>query len=289
MTLTPAQLRVIPLLRSVPDAFLSQVSMLFTRISVEAGTVLFKAGDPASTFYLLEEGEVALKEDGEIRIVIHPPAPIGELGALTALIRNTTAIATRASKLWQVTSEKLVGFFEANPDVAFPFYHELLQEAADKIQRDQVRLEDMRKNIIRTQKEMKQLRDYVLQSQDTPISDTVHDALEKLIQQNRRVNYRVGPQVLLPAHVRFDDGTIAPVVEVSRTRISFARSGAPMPELDSTWSGVLQLSGPEIPISGKIVGREGDRADLELDLLIDEFSAIFDGYLTRVQLLDFLV
>ena len=61
------------------------------------------------------------------------------------------------------------------------------------------------------------------------------------------------------------------------------------PVAGQRFSGVLQLSGPEIPISGRVLRVLDGRVDLELDLLLDEYSAALESYLTRVQMLDYLV
>jgi hypothetical protein len=54
-------------------------------------------------------------------------------------------------------------------------------------------------------------------------------------------------------------------------------------------SGVLDLAGTDVPVSGKVLRAAGPRVTVELDLLIDEYAATLEGYLTRVQLLDILV
>jgi hypothetical protein len=146
----------------------------------------------------------------------------------------------------------------------------------------------MREHIIVTQKAMKGLRDFILESPDSPISRRVHDALEGLIQQNRRANYRVEPPPALAAYLRLDDGRVATVVELSRTHINFRLAGA-LPEQNGELSGVLALAGPEIPASGRVLRVQGDRVVLVLDLLLDEFAAVLEGYLARVQMFDFLV
>ncbi|MGN6109794.1 MAG: hypothetical protein ACTHU0_32095 [Kofleriaceae bacterium] len=66
-------------------------------------------------------------------------------------------------------------------------------------------------------------------------------------------------------------------------------SEAAAPPSDAWISGVLALGGTEIPVSGKVHRLEGARLTVELDLLIDEYVAVLEGYLTRVQLLDVLV
>jgi hypothetical protein len=66
---------------------------------------------------------------------------------------------------------------------------------------------------------------------------------------------------------------------------------SPVPKVGAWRSGVAQLAGAEIPVSGKVMRSAADtrRITLELDLLLDEYVAVLEGYLTRVQLLDILV
>jgi hypothetical protein len=150
-------------------------------------------------------------------------------------------------------------------------------------------MQDMRANIVRTQKAMKQMRDLLLESADTEISDSLHDTIEKLIRQNRRVNYRVAPPATLVALIRFDDGVAAQVVEISRTHVSYRTTRPDPPQVGHRVSAVLSLSGPEIPITGKVLRVINGRVDIELDPMVDEYVAQLEGYLTRVQMLDFLV
>ena len=70
-------------------------------------------------------------------------------------------------------------------------------------------------------------------------------------------------------------------------------NGASAPRVGEWTSGVAELGGAEIPLSGKVIrvidiaGKR--RVTVELDLLIDDYVAVLEGYLTRVQLLDILV
>jgi hypothetical protein len=193
-----------------------------------------------------------------------------------------------ATVLRRVDSKRLHDFCSRNADVGLRFYRALLSSAADKIAHDQRRSAEMREHIITTQKTMKGLRAFILESPDSPISARVHDALEGLIQQNRRANYRVEPPAPLASHLRLDDGRIANVVELSRTHLNVRLAGV-LPKPGDEIAGVLALAGPEIPISGRILRVQGDRAVIVLDLLLDEFATAFEGYLTRVQMFDFLV
>jgi signal transduction histidine kinase/DNA-binding response OmpR family regulator len=284
----PAELRSIPLFRDFGDAEVQRLAELFEPVGANEGEILFAQGDAAGAFYILIAGEVSLRQDEREVYLLKPPCLIGELGATTGILRHCRAVVGPATSLRRIDSKRLHDFCSRNPDIGLPFYRELLSAAADKIAHDQRRTAEMREHIIVTQKTMKALRDFILESADSPISRRVHDALEGLIQQNRRANYRVEPPPALAAYLRLDDGRVANVVEMSRTHINFRLAGA-LPEQSSEISGVLALAGPEIPASGRVLRVQGDRVVLVLDLLLDEFAAVLEGYLARVQMFDFLV
>jgi CRP-like cAMP-binding protein len=282
------ELRGIPLFRSFSEKELQRLTVLFEPVGASAGEILFDQGEAAGAFYVLIAGEVSLRQDEREVYLLKPPCVIGELGGTTGILRHCRAVVGPTTILRRIDSERLHDFCARNPDIGLAFYRALLGSAADKIAHDQRRTAEMREHIIVTQKTMKGLRDFILESPDSAISRRVHDALEGLIQQNRRANYRVEPPPALAAHLRLDDGRVGTVVDLSRTHINFRLPGA-LPEPSSELSGVLVLAGPEIPVSGRILRVQGDRAVLVLDLLIDEFAAVLEGYLARVQMFDFLV
>jgi hypothetical protein len=204
------------------------------------------------------------------------------------MLRHCRAVVGPKAVLRRVDSARLHDFCSRNPDIGLALYRALLGSAAEKIAHDQRRTAEMREHIIVTQKAMKGLRDFILESPDSPISRRVHDTLEGQIQQNRRANYRVEPPTALAASFRLDDGRVATVVELSRTHVNFRLTGA-LPEPNGEISGVLVLAGPEIPASGRVLRIQGNRVVIVLDLLLDEFAAVLEGYLARVQMFDFLV
>lgn len=280
-----SELRTIPLFQGFGEAELGEIGTLFTPVAIDSKP-LFEIGEPATTFYVLTKGEVELTGDDVFRL--RPPALIGELGALTGLPRSTKATATAGSTLWQVPAKKIQDFLAAHQELGIQFLVNLLSVVADKVHRDQARLADMRGNLIATQKELKRLRELVLDAPETPLSAPVHDSLDKLITHNRRVNYRVEPPAALAASVKFDDG-IAPVADLSRTHITVQLPAEVTGAAVGSWmSGVADLAGTQIPISGRVHRAVGKKLTLELDLMIDEFSSALEGYLTRAQLLDIL-
>ena len=279
------ELRTIPLFQGFGDAELAEIGARFDR--VDAGTSpLFDVGEAAAMLYVLTHGEVVLDRPGDDVFRLRPPALIGELGALTGLPRSTRATVSAGSVVWSLDARALQAFLADHQELAVRFLVNLLGVVADKVHRDQGRLADMRGNLMRTQKELKRLRELVLEAAETPVSAPVHDTLDKLITHNRRVNYRVEPPAALAASVRFDTGS-APVADVSRTHVTVTLPTDP-PPVGSWVSGVANLAGAEVPISGRVHRTAGRKITLELDLMIDEFAAVLEGYLTRAQLLDIL-
>ena len=284
---TASELRTIPLFQGFGDAELAEIGALFAAVKADPATPLFDVGEPGTTFYLLTKGEVELTGDDVFRL--RPPALIGELGALTGLPRSTRATAAAGSELWEVPAKRIQDFLAKHQELGIQFLVNLLSVVADKVHRDQRRLADMRSNLIATQKDLKRLRELVLEAAETPISAPVHDTLDRLITHNRRVNYRVEPPAALAATVKLDSGVV-PVADLSRTHISVQMPAelAAVPPVGTWLSGVADLAGTQIPISGRVHRAAGKKVTLELDLMIDEFASALEGYLTRAQLLDIL-
>lgn len=288
MTVSIDELRTIPLFRRITDVHMKELVEAFEKIELQPGDNLFQAGEPPTHFYLLVDGEIILRDGSDIQFYLHPPAPIGELGAVSGYARNTTAEATQASSVWRIERKHLIDFFEEHGDVAFPFYHNLMGVVAEKISRDSRRMEEMRKNLITTQKGMKRLRDLVLESVETPVSAEIHDTLDALIAQNRRSNYVVEPPGSIPAHVRLSNGADVEIQELSAVWLVLPRVEGVESDDTGHWSGVLVTQQLEIPLSGT-ANFEANVVRIELDLLIDDFAEQLDDYLTRVQMLDVVV
>ncbi len=281
-----SDLRTIPLFQGFTAAELEGIAALFVPVTLDPTKPLFEVGDAAEYFWLLTAGTVRLDRPGDDVFELRPPALIGELGALTNLMRSTRATAAPGSTVWRLHTLAVQQFFADHQEQGLRFLVNLLGVVADKVLRDQNRIADMRQHVVTTQKELKRLRELVLDAPETPVSAPVHDTLDRLITKNRRVNYRVSPPESLAAHLRLDAG-VAPVTDISRTHVTVKVSG--MPPAIGTWmSGVLHLAGTEMLLSGKVYRVVGKKVTLELDLLIEEFAAVLEGYLTRVQLLDIL-
>jgi CRP/FNR family transcriptional regulator, cyclic AMP receptor protein len=285
-----SELRIIPLFHGFSEEELAAVARLFVHVPTDGDKAeLFETGEPALEIYLLTAGEVVLDRPGDDVFRLYPPALIGELGALTGLARSTRAVVAAGSTVWSLSAKTIQRHLAEHQELGVRFLANLLTVVADKVHRDQNRMADMRQNLMRTQKELKRMRELVLESPETPLSSPIHDGLQTLIETNRRVNYRVEPPKQLPAHLKLD--FTAPVADLSRTHVAVhdPRFGETPLAADSWITGVLHLAGREIPISGRITRVQGNRLTIELDLLIDEYVATLENYLTRAQLLDVLV
>ena len=284
----PSDLRTLPLFRDIKDAQLTELIGTFAKETLPAGKTLFQVGEVPTRLVLLFKGEISLLEGEEERFRLRPLAPVGELGAITSHPRNVTAVTATEVELYSVPVAPLLAFFESHGPLGLSFYQNLLGLVSDKIRRDDMRIEQMRWNIIRTQKAMKKLRDLVLQSVETEISKPIFEALDDLIEHNRRAHYRVVPHPKFPAKVRLDNGALHDVAEVSDGFLKVA-PGAEMPKDGGEWSAVLILPAGEMAVSGVIQRTGKDGVVVRMDGFIDEYRKMLEDYMTRLQLLDFVV
>lgn len=283
-----SDLRALPLFAGIPEDRLVDLVAAFSPVTKAAGTVLFRPGDRATHFELLVEGEVTIEEEGAVRFQLRPVAPLGELGAFTGLPRSTVATAVTDVKLLSIGVGDLKGFFEKHADLGFRFTKNLLDVVTEKLRRDRSLLSDMRANIIRTQKAMKKMRELVLDSPETETSKPIFETLDGLIENNRRANYRVTPPASFAAHVRRDDGKIVRVLELSEGYLKLEGSAKELADTKE-WTGVLVTPTTEILVGCTVHREADDGVVLKLDPMIDEYKAALDDYVTRIQLLDFVV
>lgn len=99
---------------------LEMLRPLFTFFYMPAGNVLFDQGELAECFYLLIEGEVAIRykpDDGPSLVVthVHPEAVIGWSAAIGSPLYTSSAVCTGECKVLRVHSEMLREFYQNNP------------------------------------------------------------------------------------------------------------------------------------------------------------------------------
>ena len=98
-------LRAAPLLWGLPRDQLRVLAALMRPLLVEAGTVLYREGDPATRFFLIEFGTVARRADGVE--VLGPGDTFGDAVLWAGSSFRTTATAESRSGLWALDAVEL--------------------------------------------------------------------------------------------------------------------------------------------------------------------------------------
>ena len=93
----------------------------FTRVEVAAGEVLYRRGEPASGFYLVERGELRADYEtpqGRLSEPIVQGTSCGELPFFSSTDRTATVSAARDAALWVLDSDAWLRLQRDEPDVA---------------------------------------------------------------------------------------------------------------------------------------------------------------------------
>ena len=73
-----------------------------------------------------------LERPNDDRFLLHPPALIGELGALTSLPRSTRATVAAGSTVWALDARRVQDYFASHQELGLRFLVNLLSVVADK-------------------------------------------------------------------------------------------------------------------------------------------------------------
>ena len=118
------------LIRRVREASRGDLSVewllpLMTRQKLEAGHVLFRKGDPASSMYLVLEGTVRITE---IDVALGPGTLVGEMGVFAPDNRRTgTAVCESEVEVGAITDAKVMQLYYQNPAFGFYMFRLVLQ------------------------------------------------------------------------------------------------------------------------------------------------------------------
>jgi CRP/FNR family cyclic AMP-dependent transcriptional regulator len=91
--MNPNRLRDVPMFRHLSKSELERVAGWLQAYSVPAGDLLVREGASAQEFFLIEEGEAAVLQDGERIAVLGPGDFFGEIGLVETNRRTATIIA----------------------------------------------------------------------------------------------------------------------------------------------------------------------------------------------------
>ena len=97
-----------------------------------AGDVIFSAGDPGDSFYVVREGTVTLSSGGRKLEDVGPGGIFGELGVLERAPRSATATATTDCDLVQLDERSFVFHVSQTPFFALT----VMRVLADRLRRE---------------------------------------------------------------------------------------------------------------------------------------------------------
>ncbi|MEP6862099.1 MAG: cyclic nucleotide-binding domain-containing protein [Deltaproteobacteria bacterium] len=123
MAVDPGFLASISLFQQLDDDERSVLASAMLERAVKPGDVLFKAGDPGDSMFIVHTGQVELfvKDKAGQKIVLHVAEPgefFGELSLLDGGSRTATGVVVTASELWILDREDLQQLFRKRPDAA---------------------------------------------------------------------------------------------------------------------------------------------------------------------------
>ncbi len=118
------KLRKIDIFRDLSDGELRALSELFEEVSLAANHLVFRQGDYAEAFYVIQQGTVVIFRDGgedepvQLLARLGPGDHFGEFGIYDELIRSASARTAEPSRILRIGKRELLGVLFEHPTVA---------------------------------------------------------------------------------------------------------------------------------------------------------------------------
>lgn len=113
------------LFNGVSSDFIRRMEEIIEKEDHGKGEILFKTGDPAENFYILEEGRICIcaeKEDHSVSFIHTPGAFFGWSSLLNRLSYSASAEATIPTRVLRINRAKLEELFKNDPENALVFF-----------------------------------------------------------------------------------------------------------------------------------------------------------------------
>jgi CRP-like cAMP-binding protein len=149
--ISPEILRHYPLFHSFSDSQLRAIAMIADEVEIEAGTTLFKKGQPAEMLYILKEGCIDLYymtgEKGNSNS--QKGFPVGEINpgemfSISALIEphilSSTARASRQSVVIKIEAMALRTLFAKDKRLAYLLTYQAAKASIERLHNTQIQL-----------------------------------------------------------------------------------------------------------------------------------------------------
>jgi hypothetical protein len=101
-------LRAVPMLRPLPLPAIEQLARGLEQVSVPAGRAVFRQGDPADRYYVIEDGVADVVGDGHLVAKLGPGDGFGEIALLRRVLRTATVLAATDLRLSTLTSDRFL-------------------------------------------------------------------------------------------------------------------------------------------------------------------------------------
>ena len=147
--MTLETIRSVPLFASLDDGATRELRGLLQTRQVEAGAVLFRAGDEGDAMYLIESGrvQVSMTGDGKKTLVLADLAQgdfFGEMAIIDGQRRSADATVSERARLARLSREDFLQFIRNNPTVAI----DMLSATFSRLRRvDQMLQERVSRNV----------------------------------------------------------------------------------------------------------------------------------------------
>ena len=119
-----ALLRSLPLFAELPAPALEGLAGALTPVTVPAGTVLIRQGDPGDAYYAIAAGELDARQDGHLLRRCGRGEGVGEIALLRAIPRTATVVARTAATVYKL---------DRDPFLTAVLGHAPTQRQADRI------------------------------------------------------------------------------------------------------------------------------------------------------------
>lgn len=77
--------------------------------------VIFNAGDPAHTMFVVVSGQAEVRIEGRVADVIHPGGILGELGVIDGTPRAATAVAVAPTAMLEIDEKEFLELVRTQP------------------------------------------------------------------------------------------------------------------------------------------------------------------------------
>jgi len=117
-------IREMDFFKGMSQEFMDELAKIFVKESYDQGDIVFKQGEHAHNFYLLEEGEVTLTigEEGHMVFDISPGDSFGWFSLIDLDSYSATAECKRPSKLIKIEKDKANKLLEKYPASGLVFF-----------------------------------------------------------------------------------------------------------------------------------------------------------------------